>query len=197
MAGWSDHTLYLLRHGETDWNREQRFQGQTDIPLNDLGRSQARHNGTTLKKVLGDAKGYRFVASPLSRTRETMEIARRAMELEPSAYDTDARLIEVAFGQWEAQTLPDLERQQPQAIAERDADKWNHVPPGGESYAMLAERVAAFLDDNTMPAVIVAHGGVIRAFRHFFEPGEADIVTAPVPQDRVYCVRSGRGAWLD
>ena len=61
--------IYYIRHGQTDWNAEQRFQGQKDIPLNNTGREQARHNGKTLSGLLGKADGYEFISSPLSRAR--------------------------------------------------------------------------------------------------------------------------------
>ncbi|MEO1066982.1 MAG: histidine phosphatase family protein, partial [Pseudomonadota bacterium] len=85
--------IYFIRHGQTDWNAEARFQGQQDIPLNDLGRDQARRNGTTLRDLI-DPADFDFVASPLSRTRDTMEIVRRAMGLDPMTYAMDERLRE-------------------------------------------------------------------------------------------------------
>ncbi len=82
----------MIRHGQTDWNAEGRLQGQKDIGLNDKGRAQARHNGATLRMLVGDrVDQFDFVASPLSRTRETMQLARREMGLDPLAYRTDDR----------------------------------------------------------------------------------------------------------
>src|SRR5262245_42093583 len=97
--------LYFVRHGETDWTRERRLQGQHDIPLNPLGRMQAQRCGALLKGLLA-ADGltppdYDYVSSPLGRARETMEIMRGVMGLDPSAYRTDARLMEMSFGRWE------------------------------------------------------------------------------------------------
>ena len=60
-------TIYFVRHGQTDWNAERRFQGQLDIPLNDTGRAQAARNGAALARVIGDSAGFDFVSSPLSR----------------------------------------------------------------------------------------------------------------------------------
>ena len=72
--------LYLVRHGETDWNAEGRIQGQRDVPLNARGRAQARRNGEVLRDLLGERAGtIRYLASPLGRTRETMEIIREAI----------------------------------------------------------------------------------------------------------------------
>ena len=67
----SDPTIYFIRHGETEWNRLGRLQGQMDIPINPAGRGQAKRNGGVLAEVLDAADGIDFVASPLTRTRQT------------------------------------------------------------------------------------------------------------------------------
>ena len=69
-------SIYFVRHGQTDWNAEKRLQGQTDIPINARGRAQARRNGRLLAGYLADPAALDYVASPLGRTRETMEILR-------------------------------------------------------------------------------------------------------------------------
>src|SRR5437868_5015230 len=84
--------LYYVRHGETDWNRDQRYQGQRDIPLNATGRSQAVRNGRALAETLGkDAAVIDYVASPLLRARETMELMRAELGLPPRGYRSDRR----------------------------------------------------------------------------------------------------------
>ena len=97
--------VYFVRHGQTDWNAEHRLQGQADIALNALGRAQATRNGRKLAELIADPADFDFVASPLGRTRETMELVRAAMGLEPHGYRTDPRLIEVHFGDWQGHTL--------------------------------------------------------------------------------------------
>ena len=104
------------------------------------------------------------MASPMSRTRETMERLREAIGLHPSAYRLDDRLVELTFGTWEGLTWKDVRKQEPVAAAARERDKWGYVPPEGESYAMLAERVRPILGDLTRDTVMVSHGGVARAF---------------------------------
>lgn len=158
-------TIYFIRHGETDWNLEGRLQGQKDIPLNDLGRVQAEEAGRRLKALAPHYEDLAYVASPMTRTRETMEILRGAIGLSPEVYKLDERLVELTFGAWEGMTWKEVRKAEPQAAALRERDKWNYVPPGGgESYAMLTDRIHPILEDITRDTVIVAHGGVARAF---------------------------------
>jgi probable phosphoglycerate mutase len=159
--------LYFARHGETDWNRDRRLQGQHDIPLNALGRIQASRCGEVLRELLErdgkSAEDYDYISSPLGRARETMELMRAAMGLSPDAYRTDARLMEMSFGRWEGFTFAELQSREAAALAERERDKWGFVLPGGESYAMLQVRVRAWYDSVERDSVVSAHGGVCRA----------------------------------
>jgi broad specificity phosphatase PhoE len=157
-------TIYFIRHGETDWNVEGRLQGQTDIPLNARGRVQAEEAGIRLRDLVQSCADLDYVASPMGRTRETMERLRRIVGLHPTFYRLDDRLIELTFGTWEGLTWKEVRAREPQAAAARERDKWGYVPPGGESYAMLAERIRPILADLTRDTVVVAHGGVARAF---------------------------------
>lgn len=181
--------LYLIRHGQTNWNAEGRLQGQKDIGLNALGREQATANGEALGHLLGDtADSYDFVASPLSRTRETMERARTAMGLPADAYRTDERLVEVSFGDWEGSTLEELRQSQPERIDARNAAKWDFIPPGddAESYEILSWRVGSWLKSVDRPTLCVSHGGVIRSlFRLLTDISKEDAATAAIPQDRI------------
>ena len=81
MESTASRTLYLIRHGETDWNAERLLQGRRDIPLNSLGKLQAAESGLCLKWLLLPSACVDFIASPLARTRETMEIVRQQLGL--------------------------------------------------------------------------------------------------------------------
>lgn len=192
--------IYMVRHGQTDWNAESRLQGQKDIPLNETGRQQATGNGVALSRIIGSGVAdFDFVSSPLGRTRETMERLRRAMDLDPLAYRTDERLKEVSFGDWEGYTLPELKRLVPERIAERRVAKWDFIPPGpdAESYEILSWRVGAWLRSVTRPTVCVSHGGVIRAlFKLLGEMDADEAAAAAIPQDRLLKIVDGSIGWL-
>jgi broad specificity phosphatase PhoE len=157
--------IYFIRHGETDWNLEGRLQGQKDIPLNDVGRVQAEEAARKLQGLMPHVEDLAYVASPMTRTRETMEILRKTLGLHPESYRLDERLVELTFGVWEGMTWKEVRKAEPALAALREQDKWHYAPPGGgESYAMLVDRIRPILDDLTRDTVIVAHGGVARAF---------------------------------
>jgi probable phosphoglycerate mutase len=160
-------TLYFARHGETDWNLERRLQGQHDIPLNALGRQQASRSGTILRGLIDrigrPAAEFDYVSSPLGRARETMELMRAELGLDPGHYRTDARIMEMSFGRWEGFTFAELQAREAAALAARERDKWDFVLPGGESYAQLVVRVREWYAGIERDTVVAAHGGVCRA----------------------------------
>lgn len=189
----------MIRHGQTDWNAQIRLQGQKDIPLNDTGRQQASGNGRALKTIIGDGAGFDFVASPLHRTRETMELIRDGMGLERTGYRTEDRLKEVSFGDWEGYTLAELERETPERVAERELSKWDFIPPGAsaESYEILSWRIAAWLGSVSQPTVCVSHGGVIRTlFKLFGAMSAEEASMGAIPQDRILKIENRAIGWL-
>jgi broad specificity phosphatase PhoE len=159
--------LYYIRHGETDWNVEGRLQGRYDTALNAVGRRQAGACADILSDLLARDRrapaDYAYVASPLKRARETMEIMRAALGLVRDDYLVDARLREIGFGEWEGLTLREVRARAPQALAERERDKWLFAPPGGESYADVAARLGEWYAALAGDTVVVAHGGTARA----------------------------------
>ena len=138
-----------------------------------------------------------YVASPLGRTRETMEILRRTLGLEPEAYRQDPRLVELTFGQWEGLTWREVRGRAASLAAARECDKWNFVPPGGESYAALLDRVLPAVRELKGPTVLVSHGGVARALL----AGLAGLATSDAPrldiwQGRVLVLEGGGYRWV-
>jgi probable phosphoglycerate mutase len=184
--------ILFIRHGETDWNRALRFQGQRDIPLNEIGRRQAARNGRAIAGLLA-AYGWRAVASPLERSVETMRIALAAAGQPDRPFTTDPALVEVGYGDWEGLTLVEIGERYPAEARARAADKWGYVPPNGESYAILSARVAGWLATLDGPTFVVAHGGILRALLHLL--AGLPVHDAPhlaVPQDRAIVFTSDK-----
>jgi probable phosphoglycerate mutase len=190
------HAIYFIRHGETDWNAGGRLQGQRDIPLNDLGRAQAAEAGLSLKALHARPEDLDWWVSPLSRTRETAERARTAIGLNPASYTTDGRLKELTFGRWEGMTWKEVRRTDPVGASRRERDKWGAVPPEGESYAMLMERMRDFLPSLQGDSVLVSHGGVARVLMALIgghAPSRA--AAEDIWQGRVLVFRDGACSW--
>ena len=156
--------IYYIRHGETEWNALGRFQGSQDIPLNDVGRRQAIAAGTILQQILGDDEpALPFVASPLGRARQTMELLRGTLDLAPHDYAVDDRLREIRYGRWEGSTLAEMRASDPDVFGARERDVWGVPPPGGESYAEVTARMRDWYRSLSGDTVAVAHGGTARA----------------------------------
>ncbi|MCB1490775.1 MAG: histidine phosphatase family protein [Rhodobiaceae bacterium] len=195
------HTLYYIRHGETDWNRVGRMQGQTETDLNATGRGQAARNGDALAgyfahNALG-AADFAFVASPMNRTRQTAEIVRQKLGLSVNGYPTDDRLKEIAFGDYEGLSSADIKARHPDQHAKRKADRWVFAPPRGESYADLFARVGAWLATVDRDMIVVSHGGVSRVLRgHLLGLDPEAVFELPVPQDRFMILGADRCDYL-
>jgi broad specificity phosphatase PhoE len=150
-------TLILVRHGETDWNAQQRWQGHSDTPLNDAGREQARRLAGDLEPV--DA----LYSSDLARARETAEIIAEVTGVEVRL---DHRLRERGFGSWEGLTSDEIESSFPD-----EQRRWREGVGAGandaEPFEAFAARVGSFLDEvgRRHPGedvLVVSHGGTIR-----------------------------------
>jgi probable phosphoglycerate mutase len=151
--------ILLARHGETDWNRDNRFQGHADPPLNRLGREQAK----VLAEALAGDPVTAIYTSPLRRAAETAEIMAAAHGLRAEPVDG---LREVDVGSWQGLTRDDIEGRFPEQF-----QRWLDHGPGwedGESYEEMGRRsVAALLELAERHPVeriaVVTHGGPIRA----------------------------------
>jgi alpha-ribazole phosphatase len=153
--------LILVRHGRTEWNAEGRFQGQSDAPLNAVGRRQA----AALSRRLSREPIAVVYASDLQRAHET---AGRIAAAHGLGVRSEPRLREMSFGAWEGLTLDEIERRDPQGLAAWQADPLNVAPPGGETLAQLAARVGAALNEivqahRDAAALLAAHGGSLQA----------------------------------
>jgi probable phosphoglycerate mutase len=152
--------LFLVRHGETDWNLAGRWQGQTDVPLNDAGRAQAR---ALAERMRGEGL-VTIASSDLLRARTTAEIV--AAELGLAVGVVDHRLREQSFGDFEGLTAQECEERFPEAWARHLADP-RTTPPGGESGEEVLARVVPALREIAAlgaPALVVMHGRALRTF---------------------------------
>lgn len=151
--------LYLVRHGETDWNAARRIQGRTDIPLNDAGRAQARQAAELLARRRWDA----VYSSPLSRAHETASIIAERLGIDEV---TDvAELVERDYGDAEGMSFEQIEALYPEGVR----------VPGQETRAEVAARVVAALlalaeRHPGERLLVVSHGGAIRSVLQTAEP---------------------------
>lgn len=193
----ADVTIYFIRHGETEWNAEARYQGQADIPMNARGREQARRNGLSLRPLLPAIATADYVASPLARARETMQIVRTVLGLPADDFRVDGRLTEAHYGDWQGTLAADLPRVDAEGIRARTRDPFRWRPHGGESYEDLMARAVPWLDAIERDTVVVSHGGVSRVLRgHILGLDLESVPLLDVPQDRVLLLRHDTIDWL-
>jgi broad specificity phosphatase PhoE len=158
-------SFLFVRHGETDWNRAEKLQGLTDIPLNDTGRAQARAAIEWLRRHPVD----RIVASTLARARETAEIINETLQKPISFCDG---LRERSFGVMEGRRYHEMEALRAQLAAAGAPLEESGFPcvPEAEPYADFKARIFASIDrelsfNNNEQVMFVCHGGVYRVLR--------------------------------
>lgn len=172
-------TLYLARHGQTEWNRDGRMQGRLGGPLTETGRAQAVDLAAAAR-ALGVR---RLLTSPLPRAVETARVVAAALGVDPVMRD---ELVETDFGECSGLTEAQIADRFPGLRAERERDKWSHRWPGGESYADMAERVRPLVEggelrgaDGTM---VVAHQSLNRVLARALGPASrADVLAMAQP----------------
>lgn len=153
-------SLVLLRHGQTDWNAQARFQGQADIPLNEIGQRQARAAGRALARLGADA----VWCSPLTRTRQTAQPLLDALRLEPHF---DDRLKEIHVGSWEGFTVDEIERDHPEFYEGLRAGRDMRRSETGETAEETGQRCAQALREiatahEGQRVVVVSHGVALK-----------------------------------
>jgi alpha-ribazole phosphatase len=151
--------LFLVRHGQTDWNLAQRFQGYSDVPLNGVGRQQA----VALKNRLSGQIIDCIYSSDLQRASETARvISNGKIEMR-----IDSRLREMNFGLWEGLTYNEVKEKYTDALSVWESDLYQNSPMDGETLEQLARRVQSMLNDLCekhvdQTVLVVAHGGVLQ-----------------------------------
>jgi broad specificity phosphatase PhoE len=159
MARW-----YLVRHGETAWNVEERIQGQSDIPLHELGRSEAASAGRSLT----DTPFTAAYTSDLGRAEETARIILEAQVGPTPALSTTPLLREVSYGVFEGMTWAEIREADPRMRDREFVHDLDFAPDDGESFRQLLVRVGGLANDLSAQHVsedilVVGHGGSLRA----------------------------------
>lgn len=165
--------IYLMRHGETDWNKRGCFQGQVDVPLNDYGRELTKITAEALKDVKFEAA----FCSPLIRAVETANIMLKGQQTEQLCGSakvplvTDERLKEINFGIKDGSNIAQMRSDPTEPLYYLLNDPKNYVPPeGAESLEEVCKRSASFMEERILPLekqyetiLIVAHGVMNRS----------------------------------
>jgi broad specificity phosphatase PhoE len=186
----STMTIFLARHGETEWNRVGRWQGKTDIPLSEVGREQAR----ALAARLRDRGITEIFTSELSRARETAEIVAQALSV--TRLSIDPRLGERGFGCFEGLTREECADRHAEAWARYLADR-RTTPTDAEPHEQVVVRMASALTavsesaDGTGHVLVVSHGAAIRSFLHSI----TGIEPAPLANVALFQITYGRAGF--
>ncbi|MEY8829317.1 histidine phosphatase family protein [Sedimentitalea sp. XS_ASV28] len=170
-----DHDVFLLRHGETEWNRYHRIQGRKNSDLTERGRAQARQQERILRSIRPALGPHRLWASPLGRAQETARLA-----FAGSDFSTDPRLAEISCGTWEGTTHEERVARDPLIVAGLDTEFDVYTSgPGAENAQQIGARLASFLSELTAPAIIVSHKVAIVVIRSLLTPDPLDCSLVP------------------
>lgn len=161
--------ILLVRHGETVWNREGRFQGRLDSPLTSVGVAQMIALGRSLRQRFGGSlRHYELVASPLGRTWQSAVLLAEAARLDPASIRLEPLVQEISWGAWDGLTAAEIEAWDPETWRRRLDDAFSGRPPnGGESRLEVLARAQRWLAGLSMDAkvLLVSHGTFGRALR--------------------------------
>jgi len=175
--------LYLVRHGETDWNREGKYTGQSDIPLNEAGRRQAQKTAEKLREY----EPQIIYSSDLMRAYETAQIISRVVS---APIMTDKRLREINQGDWEGMHVDEIKDKFNGLFKAREKDPFNVSSPQGETMGEVYQRVYEVLkkilaDHPQDRVVITAHGVVLAIIRLMAVREPIDRVFEYIPENAV------------
>lgn len=193
--------IFLVRHGETTWNRIGRHQGHLDSALSLNGITQVRGVARRLAREIGDWSAVVIACSPLFRCRKTAAILcdEAGVDVERIVYDD--RLKERSYGHWQGLTDAEIIARHPDEWASREADRWFYaVPGGGENYPAVGERLAAWLAEQAadQPIVLVTHGQAGRALRgHYLGLSPTETLALPEPQTAAFHLANGKARLLE
>jgi len=163
-------TIILLRHGQTEWNVEGRYQGQLNSPLTQKGKLQAKENALKLNRAIDLDKPFKIFSSPLGRAKESCYIICDTLGIDREEVIFDKRIQEFSYGIFEGKTKKECAMLHADALAAREADKFFYTIEGGESYDIVSKRLYAWLEDvkDEKLIIMVAHEMVNRALRGIY-----------------------------
>ena len=190
--------IYLIRHGQTEFNRDGRLQGGLDSPLTPLGEAQARAAGQRLAELTSaDAS---IISSPQGRARRTATLLRESGGFS-AEIELDPRLAEVSLGGWDGLTRQEIAALDPGFSFEPPPPDWYFRSPDGETYAEVAARIGDWVETfRRHPAdlIVVSHGVAGRVLRGIYAgtPVE-EALRFPVPQDAIFQLHQERIERLD
>jgi broad specificity phosphatase PhoE len=185
--------IYLVRHGQTEFNRIGRLQGHVDSPLTPLGVGQAERVGALLKSLIEDPADWVLEASSLGRTEHTARIIAGVLGMGEVVLDD--RLREVSMGSWDGLTIEEIAAMAPEVVAAAPRSSLFFHSPDGETYEAMSARLRSWLDEalnDGRPRIAVSHGvsgRVLRALYADLDWEEAVLLQAP--QDAVFRLADG------
>ncbi len=193
--------IFLIRHGQTTWNRIGRHQGQLESALTSKGIKQAQGIARRLAREITNLSALRFACSPLFRCKQTAVILCDELEVNVESILHDHRLIERNFGNWEGLTDSQIRSQFPLEWEARKLDPWSYsIPGGGENYSKLSDRVLSWLNEQkaNKPIVIITHGQTGRVLRGLLlSLSNEETLNLPEPQNAAYHIINGKIKFLE
>ena len=169
--------MYLIRHGETEFNVEGKFQGQSNSPLTENGKDQIYQVARMVKMELGDdIHNWEIISSPLGRAMDSTKILCETLAYDLTKVQTDERLAEVSVGDWAGLYIEDIKAQWPRLLEGTNHYNWYFNSLGGERYADVEGRVKAFLESvkDKEKLIVVAHGVTSRIIRGLYQNLDKD-----------------------
>ncbi|HCH3862041.1 TPA: histidine phosphatase family protein [Vibrio parahaemolyticus] len=183
--------IFVLRHGETEFNADKKLQGHCNSSLTSKGCDQARRVGTTLKQYV-ENRPFRVYSSTLGRALQTSQIVCEELNYSYENLNKEPRLKEFSLGEWEQRTIPSLEQEIPNLLAQND---WYLQAPNCETYESVRERLSSWLSDVAHDAdiVVVSHGLTGIVLRGLLLGMDyTQVWQQDLPQDAFFIIEDGR-----
>ncbi|HCG8620534.1 TPA: histidine phosphatase family protein [Vibrio parahaemolyticus] len=183
--------IFVLRHGETEFNADKKLQGHCNSSLTSKGSDQARRVGTTLKQYV-ENRPFRVYSSTLGRALQTSQIVCEELNYSYENLNKEPRLKEFSLGEWEQRTIPSLEQEIPNLLAQND---WYLQAPNCETYESVRERLSRWLSDvaHDEDIVVVSHGLTGIVLRGLLLGMDyTQVWQQDLPQDAFFIIEDGR-----